>query len=84
MMAAIYIVMVNVLALGLFGYDKHCAIHKKWRIPEKTLIGSAIIGGSLGAYIGMISFRHKTQHRLFYVCVPLLLIIQTIILLIIF
>lgn len=83
-MIVIYVLIVNLLALILFGYDKRCAIKKKWRISENTLIASAAIGGSLGAYIGMISFRHKTQHRLFQVCVPLLLIIQTIILLIIF
>lgn len=83
-MIVFYLFIVNLLALSLFGYDKHCAINKKWRISENTLIASAAIGGSLGAYIGMISFRHKTQHKLFQVCVPLLLIIQTIILLIIF
>lgn len=83
-MIVFYLFIVNLLALSLFGYDKQCAVKGKWRIPENTLIASAAIGGSLGAYIGMISFRHKTQHRLFQVCVPLLLIIQTIILLIIF
>lgn len=83
-MIVFYLFIVNLLALSLFGYDKHCAIKKKWRISENTLIASAAIGGPLGAYIGMISFRHKTQHRLFQVCVPLLLLIQTIILLIIF
>lgn len=83
-MIVIYLIIVNLLSIGLFGYDKQCAIKNKWRISENALIASAAIGGSLGAYVGMISFRHKTQHKLFQVCVPLLLIIQTIILLIIF
>lgn len=72
------------MSICLFGYDKQCAIKNKWRISENALIASAAIGGSLGAYVGMISFRHKTQHKLFQVCVPLLLTIQIIILLIIF
>jgi len=83
-MIVIYLIIVNLLSISLFGYDKQCAIKNKWRISESILIVSAAVGGSLGAYIGMNSFRHKTQHKLFQVGVPLLLIIQTIILLIIF
>jgi len=83
-MIGFYLVIVNLIALLLFGYDKHCAVSHKWRIPEKTLIASAAIGGSFGAYLGMVSFRHKTQHQLFQICVPSLLVVQTIILLIIY
>ena len=83
-MITIYLIVVNLLAIALFGYDKHCAKKRKWRISEKTLITSAIIGGSAGAYIGMIVFRHKTNHSLFQICIPLLFIVQIIILLIIY
>lgn len=79
-----YLVLVNLLAIVLFGYDKYCAIKHKWRIPEKTLITSAIIGGSAGAYLGMVAFRHKTDHKLFQISIPLLLVAQIIIFLIIY
>lgn len=83
-MITIYFILVNLLAIVLFGYDKHCARRHKWRIPEKTLITSAVIGGSVGAYVGMITFRHKTNHKLFQICIPTLLIAQIITLLIIY
>lgn len=83
-MITIYLVLVNLLAIVLFGYDKYCARKHKWRIPERTLITSAIIGGSAGAYLGMVAFRHKTNHKLFQISIPLLLVAQIIIFLIIY
>ncbi|MDE7136050.1 MAG: DUF1294 domain-containing protein [Muribaculaceae bacterium] len=83
-MIAFYLIIVNLLAIALFGYDKYCARRHKWRIPEKTLIASAIIGGSAGAYLGMVAFRHKTNHKLFQICIPLLLAAQIIIFMIIY
>lgn len=56
--------------------DKQRAIHKKWRIPEKTLFLIGIIGGSLGAILGMRVFRHKTKHLKFKYGFPIILIIQ--------
>ena len=60
--------------------DKRKAIKKKYRIPEKTLFGIAIIGGSLGSYIGMRIFRHKTRHWYFAYGIPLIYAIQIIVL----
>lgn len=80
----IYLLITNAIALVMYGYDKYCAVNHKWRISEKALISSAIIGGSLGAYLGMISFRHKTNHRLFQISIPLLLVVQAIILMAIY
>lgn len=82
-MLIVYLICINIIALILYGYDKYCAINHKWRISEKTLITSAIIGGSVGAYLGMMTFRHKTNHRIFQITIPLALLIQAIILLII-
>lgn len=82
-MLIVYLICINIIALILYGYDKYCAINHKWRISEKTLITSAIIGGSVGAYLGMMTFRHKTNHRIFQIAIPLTLLIQAIILLII-
>lgn len=71
-----YLIAVNVLAFSLMGIDKYKAKHHRWRIPEKTLFLSAIIGGSAGAILGMYTFRHKTKHWYFVVGMPLILVIQ--------
>src|SRR5262245_5401447 len=51
---------VNVVAFGYYGFDKGRARSQGRRIPEAVLHGLAIAGGSLGAYAGMRTFRHKT------------------------
>jgi uncharacterized membrane protein YsdA (DUF1294 family) len=73
-----YLVIVNILAFLLMGIDKHKARKGAWRIPERTLFLSALIGGSLGANLGMQLFRHKTKHRSFVIGMPAILIIQLI------
>ncbi len=72
----IYLVAINIIAFIMYGVDKWKAKNNKWRIPEKTLIGIALIGGSIGALAGMMVWRHKTQHPKFYIGVPAILIIQ--------
>jgi uncharacterized membrane protein YsdA (DUF1294 family) len=71
-----YLVIVNILAFLLMGIDKHKARKGAWRIPERTLFLSALIGGSLGANLGMQLFRHKTKHRSFVIGMPAILIVQ--------
>lgn len=56
--------------------DKHKARKKKWRIPEATLMTVALFGGSLGSWLGMYTFRHKTRHLKFVLGVPAILILQ--------
>lgn len=56
--------------------DKQKARKNRWRIPERTLIGSALLGGSVGALLGMYTFRHKTRHLKFTLGVPAILIAQ--------
>ena len=46
-----------VLAFVMFGVDKKRAINDQWRIPEKTLLGVALAGGSVGAFAGMQIFN---------------------------
>lgn len=75
-----YLCAVNVLAFILYGIDKEKAKRGKWRIPEATLIGAAVIGGSAGAWLGMKTFHHKTKHRKFAVGVPVILVVQAVIL----
>ena len=75
-LALIYLAAINVVTFFLYGIDKFKAQHDRWRIPESVLIGLAIIGGSIGAWLGMIIWRHKTQHKKFKYGIPLILIIQ--------
>lgn len=70
------VAMYNLIVFCVYGYDKRCAIKDKWRVPEKVLIGLAFLGGSVGAYLGMTVFRHKTKHAKFTVLVPLFLLIH--------
>ena len=68
--------MINAVAFLLMGFDKRRARKGAWRIPEKTLFGSALLGGSIGAIAGMQVFRHKTKHLSFQIGMPAILILQ--------
>lgn len=76
MYVTLYLTAMNVLAFVLFGADKKRAQNDQWRIPEKHLLLSAAAGGSLGAFMGMYFFRHKTKKRKFCTLVPLFLAIH--------
>ena len=71
-----YLLIINAFAFLLMLIDKRKTQKNKWRIPEKTLFASAILGGSLGAMAGMYTFRHKTQHLRFVIGIPLILTAQ--------
>lgn len=68
-----YLLIINALACLLMLIDKRKAQKNLWRIPEKTLLGVALMGGSLGAFAGMQVFRHKTKHLKFVIGVPVML-----------
>ena len=73
-----YLVLINLVSFLAFLIDKNKARKKEWRIPEKSLMTLAIIGGSIGSLVGMHVIRHKTQKILFRVGVPIILILQII------
>ena len=73
----IYIVM-SVIAFAAFGLDKYKAKTDRWRTKEKTLFLFAILGGGVGAFLGMQVFRHKTKHTQFVIGIPLIMIVQLI------
>ena len=56
--------------------DKQKAKKNRWRIPEKTLFGIALIGGSVGCIAGMYTVRHKTKHKYFVIGMPVILLAQ--------
>ena len=72
----VYLCIINVVSLLFMLVDKRKAIKRRWRIPEKTLLGICAIGGSLGGIIGMYLFRHKTRHLKFSLGLPLILAAQ--------
>lgn len=72
----IYLLAINVFAFFLYGIDKWKAKRSKWRIPEMTLLSIAVIGGSVGAWIGMKVWHHKTMHKKFKYGIPLILFAQ--------
>ncbi|MFV0546215.1 MAG: DUF1294 domain-containing protein [Bacteroides sp.] len=69
---------MTIVTFFIYGIDKYKARKTKWRIPETTLLWMAILGGSVGALLGMKVWRHKTLHRKFKYGVPAILIIQII------
>lgn len=79
--ALLWLLVWNLAAFALMGVDKAKARRGRWRIPEKTLFLSALLGGSVGAVLGMSLFRHKTQHRSFRLGMPLILCLQVLALL---
>ncbi|MCD8217142.1 MAG: DUF1294 domain-containing protein [Clostridiales bacterium] len=71
-----YLTAVNLIGFTAMGMDKHRAKKRKWRIPEARLFLFAAIGGSLGSWIGMYVFRHKTRHWYFVAGMPAILALQ--------
>ena len=74
----VYLILINAFALALMLADKQKARKNRWRIPERTLMAVAILGGSLGAMIGMNLFRHKTRHPKFSIGLPVIFAVQVV------
>ena len=72
----IYLAVINVVTFFVYGIDKWKAKKSKWRIRETALLGLAVLGGSIGAWLGMKVWHHKTQHKKFKYGVPAIIIIQ--------
>ena len=81
---AIWLLLINVITFLVFGLDKWKARRKEKnekvrRVPERTLLLLAALGGSVGALLAMRAFRHKTLHKAFRFGVPLILAVQIIV-----
>lgn len=72
----IYLIVINAVGFILMLVDKFKAKRNHWRIPEKTLLGVAAIGGSIGSLAGMYLVRHKTKHPRFFIGIPVMLVLQ--------
>ena len=87
--ALIYLAVINVVTFFMYGIDKwrstsgrllptgrKKAKNSKWRIRETALLGLAVLGGSIGAWLGIKVWHHKTQHKKFKYGVPAIIIVQ--------
>ena len=74
----LYIFIINIIYFILMVIDKRAAKNNMYRIPEKVFFTLSILLGSLGTYIGMYKFRHKTKHLSFKILIPVLLIVNII------
>ena len=72
----IYLAIINVVTFFMYGIDKWKAKRSKWRISESSLLWMAALGGSVGAWLGIKVWHHKTLHNKFRYGVPLILILQ--------
>ncbi len=71
-----YLLVINIVSFFLYGIDKYKAKKGRWRISEATLLMMAVIGGSIGAWVGMRLWHHKTMHKKFKYGIPLIIILQ--------
>ena len=73
---AYYLLGINAVTFIVYGIDKYKAKKAKLRIPEATLLLLAVLGGSIGAWMGMKVWHHKTMHKKFKYGIPAILLIQ--------
>ena len=71
-----YLLAINAVAFIMYGIDKYKAKKAKWRISEATLLLLAVLGGSIGAWMGMKVWHHKTMHKKFKYGIPAILLMQ--------
>ena len=73
---AYYLLAINAVVFIMYGIDKYKTKKAKWRIPEATLLLLDVLGGSIGAWMGMKAWHHKTMHKKFKYAIPAILLIQ--------
>ena len=73
---AVWLIAINLVTFAVYGADKRRARRGAWRVPEKTLFLLPLLGGSVGALLGMRVFRHKTKHWYFVWGVPAIRLAQ--------
>ena len=72
----IYLQRLNILAFRAMFIDTKKAEKDRWRIKESTLLTLALIGGSIGAIVGMYTFHHKTKKPRFFIGIPVMIVLQ--------
>lgn len=72
----IYFTVISLVTAAVTVYDKIAAKKSAWRIPEKTLLLLALVGGAAAEYVVMLAIRHKTKHKKFMIGLPAILILH--------
>lgn len=75
----LYILIINLFGFMIVLIDKYKAKKNKWRIRENSFFITALLGGAEGVLLGMTMIRHKTQHKSFYIGIPMLYLLNKII-----
>ena len=78
------LIIINLITFLLYGIDKRKAKKGRWRISEVTLLLLAVIGGSIGAWLGIKIWHHKTLHKKFKYGIPLIIFAQIVVAIYIF
>ena len=79
-----YLIIINAAGFLFMLIDKHRAQENMWRIPERTLMTVALMGGSFGTLLGMKLFRHKTKKDKFRIGIPMILSVQILLVVLIY
>lgn len=72
----LFLILLNLVTFLVYGLDKYKARRELPRIAERTLLGLAVLGGSIGAWLGMRVFHHKTRHWYFRYGIPVIFLLQ--------
>ena len=83
MLYLIYFLIINLLSAAVCALDKKMALSEGWRVRENILFALCLLGGSVGMYLAMRLIRHKTLHKRFMIGIPLIIILQSAVLLVI-
>ena len=75
-----YLLIINAISFALMLIDKKKAIKNQWRIPERTLLLTFLLGGSYGGLVAMKLLRHKTLHPKFSIGLPCMVAMHTVLL----
>ena len=76
--ALLYLLFINIIAVGATVSDKYNAVHRrrKQRVPESTLLAFAVLGGCISMYITMLIIRHKTKKPKFMITLPIIIMLE--------
>ena len=78
MLIVLYVALLSGLCFLAFAWDMFCAMRGLWRVPERTLLILAALGGTPGAFSAQRLLRHKTQKQPFGLYLGLIAIAQLI------